>query len=215
MTLSKEDIALLSRIRSGTYASANFDETDEQYQLDTPREIHPLGNVMNPTKSRFVPSRHEQRIVNKYVQALRNGWIRPREQVEKEKKAKEEARVQSYLMWNDDGLVKESDQKWSLPPVISAPKTKLPGHAASYNPSEEFLPSTEEEEAWRDQDPSEREQDFLPQKFSCLRHVPQYENFVKERFERCLDLYMCPRKRRTKVCPPDVLLCHNHLGLDS
>ena len=26
-----------------------------------------------------------------------------------------------------------------------------------------------------------------------------YENFVKERFERCLDLYLCPRKMKRRL----------------
>lgn len=33
----------------------------------------------------------------------------------------------------------------------------------------------------------------MPQGFDCLRHVPLYGDFIKERFERCLDLYLCPR----------------------
>jgi hypothetical protein len=33
----------------------------------------------------------------------------------------------------------------------------------------------------------------VPQAFDCLRHVPLYSDFIKERFERCLDLYLCPR----------------------
>ena len=35
-------------------------------------------------------------------------------------------------------------------------------------------------------DPSERPLNFEPKKHDCLRHVGGYENFVKERFERCL-----------------------------
>ena len=39
--------------------------------------------------------------------------------------------------------------------------------------------------------------------FSCrynsLREVPAYSNFIQERFERCLDLYLCPRQRRMRV----------------
>ncbi len=29
--------------------------------------------------------------------------------------------------------------------------------------------------------------------------MPAYANFIKERFERCLDLYLCPRVRRKRV----------------
>ena len=29
--------------------------------------------------------------------------------------------------------------------------------------------------------------------------ITGYENFVKERFERCLDLYLCPRKMKRRL----------------
>jgi hypothetical protein len=32
-----------------------------------------------------------------------------------------------------------------------------------------------------------------------MRDVPLYSDFIKERFERCLDLYLCPRVRRKRV----------------
>ena len=36
-------------------------------------------------------------------------------------------------------------------------------------------------------------------RFNSLREVPAYSNFVQERFERCLDLYLCPRQRKMRV----------------
>ena len=40
-----------------------------------------------------------------------------------------------------------------------------------------------------------------------VRRVPQYDRFIHERFERCLDLYLLPRKLRKKsvVNPRDLL----------
>lgn len=32
-----------------------------------------------------------------------------------------------------------------------------------------------------------------------MRNVPAYENAVKDSFERCLDLYLCPRVRKKRV----------------
>jgi ribosome biogenesis protein ERB1 len=47
----------------------------------------------------------------------------------------------------------------------------------------------------------------LPQDHSALRTVPGYEKFVKEKFERCLDLYLAPRVRRSKLnIDPESLL---------
>lgn len=50
--------------------------------------------------------------------------------------------------------------------------------------------------------------DFLPQLFTSLRKVPAYERFIKDQFERCLDLYLCPRGRRKRpvVSDPQTLI---------
>lgn len=32
-----------------------------------------------------------------------------------------------------------------------------------------------------------------------MRNIPAYENAVKDSFERCLDLYLCPRVRKKRV----------------
>lgn len=53
---------------------------------------------------------------------------------------------------------------------------------------------------WEQQEPGERKLDFLPRKFPSLRAVPAYGRFIQERFERCLDLYLCPRQRKMRVC---------------
>lgn len=53
--------------------------------------------------------------------------------------------------------------------------------------------------AWDQQEPEERKLSFLPRQFSSLRAVPAYGRFIQERFERCLDLYLCPRQRKMRV----------------
>ena len=40
---------------------------------------------------------------------------------------------------------------------------------------------------------------FLNYRYSSLRLVPAYNKFIQERFERCLDLYLCPRQRKMRV----------------
>ena len=86
-----------------------------------------------------------------------------------------------------------------LPPPIHAPKMKLPEHSESYNPSSEFLMNDKEKEEWKEMDEEDRPLDYIPQKFDVLRKVPAYENLIRERFNRCLDLYLCPRARRKKL----------------
>lgn len=53
--------------------------------------------------------------------------------------------------------------------------------------------------AWEQQEPGDRKLNFLPHKFPSLRAVPAYGRFIQERFERCLDLYLCPRQRKMRV----------------
>lgn len=57
-------------------------------------------------------------------------------------------------------------------------------------------------------DEEDRPYDYVPKKIDSLRKVPIYENLVREHFERCLDLYMCPRMTRKKhqVTDPNMLI---------
>jgi ribosome biogenesis protein ERB1 len=57
-------------------------------------------------------------------------------------------------------------------------------------------------------DETDRPYDYVPKKSEALRKVPIYENLVREHFERCLDLYMCPRITRKKhqVTDPNMLI---------
>ena len=83
----------------------------------------------------------------------------------------------------------------------------LPGNAESYNPPEEYLFTPEEKAAWDGMDPSDRPSNFVPHKYAALRHVPLYDGLIKERFERCLDLYLCPREMKQRLnIDPDSLL---------
>jgi len=86
------------------------------------------------------------------------------------------------------------------PERIPAPKTAPPSHAFSYRPPEEFVPSAEEIEEWKKLPVSDRPYgEFIPRRYDSLRHVPAYTNIVRERFDRCLDLYMAPRVMRQRL----------------
>lgn len=76
--------------------------------------------------------------------------------------------------------------QWSLPLPFTV------AHSESYNPPEEYLLSDAEKRAWETADPADRETNYLPAKFACLRRVPLYPAGVRERYERCLDLYLAP-----------------------
>lgn len=54
---------------------------------------------------------------------------------------------------------------------------------------------------WRklESTPWKRKYTFLPQKFGSLREVPAYGRYIRERFLRCLDLYLAPRAIKMRV----------------
>lgn len=47
--------------------------------------------------------------------------------------------------------------------------------------------------------PWKRKYTFLPTRHSSLRAVPAYERYTRERFLRCLDLYLAPRAIKMRV----------------
>lgn len=121
----------------------------------------------------------------KIVAAIRSGRIVP--------KKPQPTSAQLYNIWSDADL-ERADHPMHMP----APKLKLPTHAESYNPPAEYLFTEDEKKEWEEADPSDRKTDYIPQKFDSLRKVPGFGNFVQQRFERCLDLYLAPRMRKKK-----------------
>ncbi|KAI9750433.1 MAG: Ribosome biogenesis protein erb1 [Chaenotheca gracillima] len=165
-------------------------------------ETMPLSAAPEP-KRRFVPSKHEAKRVMKIVRAIRAGHIQPYKPPEEraDQEEDENTTIARYDVWADE--VPRPDHPMNVP----APKLPPPGYEQSYNPPPEYLPSKAERKAYEDADESDREQEYLPTKHDALRKVPGYEKFVKERFERSLDLYLAPRVRRSKLnIDPESLL---------
>uniref|UniRef100_A0A2P2KXH9 Ribosome biogenesis protein BOP1 homolog n=1 Tax=Rhizophora mucronata TaxID=61149 RepID=A0A2P2KXH9_RHIMU len=122
--------------------------------------------------------------VLRYIAAIRAGLLKPDE-------PKEEPNF--YLLWGNESTSAERHLSY-----IPAPKPKLPGHEESYNPSPEFIPTQEEINSYQLMDEEDRPK-FIPKSISSLRAIPAYENAVKDSFERCLDLYLCPRVRKKRL----------------
>lgn len=152
-------------------------------------EKMPLSAAPEP-KRRFVPSKHEAKRVAQLVRAIKEGKILPHKPKDEEEEPEEET---VYDIWANE----EPQDRHVM--NVAAPKLAPPGYDLSYNPPPEYLPSSEEKAAWEKQDPEEREKEYLPQQFDALRRVPGYGEFVKERFERCLDLYLAPRVRKNRL----------------
>ncbi|XP_028673936.2 ribosome biogenesis protein bop1 [Erpetoichthys calabaricus] len=194
--LTDEQVQLVHRLQKGQFGDVNFNQYEPAVDFFTHETmIHPVTNRPEDKRS-FIPSLIEKEKVSKLVHAIKMGWIKPR-------RPKETA-PQYYDLWaKEDSSAILGRHKMHVP----APKMKLPGHEESYNPPPEYLFSEEEKLAWEQQEPEERKLKFIPQKFSSLRTVPGFSRFIQDRFERCLDLYLCPRQRkmRVNVDPEDLI----------
>lgn len=128
------------------------------------------------------------------ARSIRNGWIR----APKEEKEEEIDPVKD--LWKGE---MEAPYRQRL----EAPQRPPPTTAESYNPPAEYLFNDKELQEWEEEEEEDRKLNFIPQKYDCMRHVPVYENAIKEVFERCLDLYLCTRikKNRLNIDPEQLL----------
>ena len=204
ITLSERDLEIIRRVQAGAFAHPEFDDTPDYVDyFSSKKEIMPLSAAPEP-KRRFLPSKWETMRVMKIVKAIKEG--RYKMQDSDETKDTTNDSNSTYLIWNeaeDEILAETKKHQYHLP----APKLPLPGHAESYNPPQEYLLSEEEKKNIAEMDPTDRPYNFIPKGHDCLRHVGGYDNFVKERFERCLDLYLCPRKLKKRLnIDPETLI---------
>ncbi|KAF8631298.1 hypothetical protein AX15_002617 [Amanita polypyramis BW_CC] len=186
-SLTPEELDIIRRLYENENPDASYDPYEPMTEWFTGKgkeEIMPLSGAPEP-KRRFVPSRWEKQKVMKIVRAIRQGRILP-------SKPKSTSKFEFYSIWS-------SEPASSVAPPLPAPKLKLPNHWESYNPPEEYLPTEQEQKEWEDMDPEDRERDYLPRKYPSLRLVPAYDEFIKSRFNRQLDLYLAPRVQRVKL----------------
>jgi len=184
--LTAEELDIIRRLHAGENPDAEYDPyepTVEWFTGEGKEEVMPLSAAPEP-KRRWVPSKWEKQKVMKIVRAIRQGRILPK------KPTTSTSKPQFYNLWSTPA----SDQ----PPPPPAPKTRLPTNAESYNPPEEYLPDDEERAKWEATDREDRERDYLPNKYSALRLVPGFKDFIRERFYRQLDLYLAPRVQRKR-----------------
>ncbi|OJJ38616.1 hypothetical protein ASPWEDRAFT_24534 [Aspergillus wentii DTO 134E9] len=199
LELSQDELELLRKVQMNEIPEDGYNQYEPTVEwFSSQQEIMPLSAAPEP-KRRFVPSKHEAKRVMKIVKAIREGRILP---YKPPKEGDEEDNdLINYDLWADEG------EQHDHPMHVPAPKLPPPGYEESYHPPAEYLPDKRERKAWEEADPEDREREYLPNDFASLRKVPGYENFVKEKFERCLDLYLAPRVRRSKLnIDPESLL---------
>jgi ribosome biogenesis protein ERB1 len=209
VVLSKKDMAMLLRAAEGRLADAS-DPYANPIPWPPPTVVRefPLLNTPEP-KRRFVPSKFEMRRVRYLMRAIRAGHIKVDDDEDAKKKRRKEQEA-LYMLWTNDDDPRHSS-RGRRARHMPAPKMRLPGHAESYRPPAEFLPDEQERakiEASFADDPDAAARRFVPQSFDALRRVPLYENLIRERFDRCLDLYLCPRavRMRRHINKPEDLL---------
>jgi ribosome biogenesis protein ERB1 len=187
--LTDAELDLVRRLARAENPDANLDPYEPTIEWFTGKGkemVMPLSHAPEP-KRRFIPSKWEHKKVMKIVRAIRQGRILP-------KGPKAPEKPDYYGIWSAEDEPLNLDAPMHMP----APKLRLPGHEESYNPPAEYLFSKDELKEWQDTDPSDRKLDFVPAKHDSLRKVPGYDNFVQERFDRCLDLYLAPRSKKRK-----------------
>ncbi|PGH06188.1 ribosome biogenesis protein ERB1 [Blastomyces parvus] len=199
LELSQDELELLRKVQMNEITEDGYDPYQPTIEYFTSKlEVMPLSAAPEP-KRRFVPSKHEAKRVMKLVKAIREGRILPYKLPAEEDEAEEG--VQTYDLWANE--TPRADHPMHIP----APKLPPPSYEESYHPPPEYLPDTKEKAEWLNTDPEDREREYLPADYDALRKVPGYESFVKEKFERCLDLYLAPRVRRSKLnIDPESLL---------
>jgi ribosome biogenesis protein ERB1 len=195
VVLSDEDIQLIRRIKANKIPDATFEEYAPWVEWFTSEVMKTPLRKFPEHKRSFLPSQSDAKKISKLVHALKMGWIKTRAEAEKLRAKKE---PQFYMLWASDD---QADQMRRIHKHIQAPKRLLPGHAESYNPPPEYLFDERELKQWNKHKnaPWKRKLHFVPQKYSSLRHVPAYPRYIKERFLRCLDLYLCPRGIKMKL----------------
>ncbi|GAA5820298.1 hypothetical protein JCM11251_005563 [Rhodosporidiobolus azoricus] len=192
--LTEEELELIQRLAKAENPDESYDPYAPTIPYFTSQVMEtPLSGRPEP-KSRFLPSKWEHKKVMKIVRAIRSGRIVPRRPGAPS--TSEPSKPRFYALWSTSD-VPAAPHAMHMP----APKLAPPGHNESYNPPEEYLWNKEEEKEFDELEKDEKKGKVVPRKFAALRNVPAYSEFVQERFDRCLDLYLAPRmlRRRPKL----------------
>ncbi|GMH50898.1 hypothetical protein TL16_g00894 [Triparma laevis f. inornata] len=209
VTLTPREIEVIRRIQAGAYAHPEHEGNPDYVDyFSSEKEISGINSGRPEPKRNFQGSKIEALMVRRLLKRLKDGKIDMDYLTGKKKdmNPKKEEKDDPFLMWKggeEDELLYRKG-----PTHIAAAKAKPPSTAESYNPPEEYIPNAEELEAWDKLDVEDRPYGLVvPKKFKNLRSVGAYQHSLRERFERCLDLYLAPRemKRRLNIDPESLV----------
>jgi ribosome biogenesis protein ERB1 len=198
--LSNKDLALLfnlqrNRVPNPEHKTMYDDEPSQGISFDPLN--HPLARSAGPSKKTFVPAWHEMKKIEKMVKRI----MKAKEAEDGDAVVeKDDDKDEPYMMWDDAANV-EMDAKQKFKYYNSIPKTRVapPGTYESYRPPPEYLPSADAKKRHERLRRIDRKEHFLPRAFDSLRHVPFYNHFIQDRYQRCLDLAFYPRMTRTRI----------------
>ncbi|XP_026472296.1 ribosome biogenesis protein BOP1 homolog isoform X2 [Ctenocephalides felis] len=195
VVLSENDIKLIQRIQAQRIPDSTYEEFGPWIDWFTSEVMKTPIRSFPEHKRSFLPSKSEKDKVSKMVHALKMGWLKTKAERDQERAKKD---PQFYMLWSADD---QPEHMRRIHKHIAAPKRHLPGHAESYNPPPEYLFDKKELKQWNKQKdtPWKRKLHFVPEKYNSLREVPSYSRYIKERFLRCLDLYLCPRAIKMRL----------------
>lgn len=209
--LTPHQLELIRRVQSGAFAHAEHDANPDyiDYFTGVDQEISGLNSDRYEPKSRFQPSKWDKMQVDKLLDKLDKGLINMDYLTGKIRDMNDVNKKDPslpFMLWKGDEEDELAMRKG--PQHISAPKLPPPGHAESYIPPDEYLPTEDDLQKWSEMEPQDRPHGHLiPKKFPNLRSVGAYQHAVREAFERCLDLYLCPRvlKRKLNIDPESLV----------
>ncbi|KAF4533301.1 hypothetical protein B566_EDAN004422 [Ephemera danica] len=199
VVLGEKDLILIQRLQQHQIPDPEHNEYAPWVEWFSSQVMKTALRKTPEHKRSFLPSRSEKEKVSRMVHALKMGWREPRAVLEARREKEKQEGPKFYQLWGTED--ESQEKKRGIIDHIPAPKRTLPGHAESYNPPPEYLFTPQEVEQWHNQNetPWKRKLHFIPEKYNALRNVPAYPRFVRERFMRCLDLYMAPRARKNKL----------------
>lgn len=193
--LSNADLQVIFNLQRNRTLNANYDMYSE-VQEDTvsfdPLN-HPLARGGGPSRQKFIPSRHDMKVIYKMVRRLR------KEAKEGKAKQTNEEKEEPKVIWDDGHVEMDTHTHFKYWNRVEKPKAPPPGTYESYRPPPEYLPSEQAKQRQERLRAIDRKEHFLPQAFDALRHVPFYHHTIQDRYQRCLDLAFFPRSQRTRL----------------
>ena len=217
-TLSDRDLAIIKRIRKGQSAGMMYDPGLPE------TEVYDITVSGHRPKTSFIISKSQYKTILSNVNAIRKGKMKVDKYGKIESKNKKKAkkfadlarenpfRIHSNYMYQNKGSMVDIWENKKYEPkihrdILQAPKSRVPGNEESYNPPKEYLFSQKQKVKFEEIAPQDRNGRIMPMKFDAMRKIPQFDRYIHERFERCLDLYLCPRKvrKKTMINPKDML----------